>query len=135
MRNYELMRLILFEIRNAKSSSKNGFSLTELNNILKDTLNSREDLVCELKRLKSEGLIEGNMEFSGSDDNVIVEGNIKYLSENGIEFIRLIEQPDVWKICLTTLKNANIDLSYPFLKEICEEIVRRYVMSKIPNFD
>lgn len=135
MRNYELMRLILFEIRNAKSSSKNGFSLTELNNILKDTLNSREDLVCELKRLKSEGLIEGNMEFSGSDDNVVVKGNIKCLSENGIEFMRLIEQPDVWKICSTTLKNANIDLSYPFLKEICEEIVRRYVMSKIPNLD
>ena len=32
-----------------------------------------------------------------------------------------------------TLEGAGLDLSYPLLKKVCETIVERYVMSKIPE--
>lgn len=49
------------------------------------------------------------------------------------ELMRNIENLRVWSIVSKTLEAANLDLSYPLLKEVCDEIIRRYVMGKIPK--
>ena len=47
--------------------------------------------------------------------------------------MRNIENERVWMLVLQTLEVAGLDLSYPLLKEVTDEIVRRYVMGKIPK--
>lgn len=90
----------------------------------------RDHVVDELKRLQREGLIDGGFEFDGQ---MCLSGSVDGLTPIGEEFFRDIENGDVWKIILDTLEKAGVDLSYPLLKEVCEEIVRRYVASFIPN--
>ena len=60
-------------------------------------------------------------------------GTIDGLTDDGRSLLRDIESDDVWKICLDTLEGADVDLSYPLLKDVCETIVKRYVESFIPN--
>ncbi len=126
MRNYEAMREILFKV-----SMEREVALMDMKSLIKNDLNSREDIVQEIERLKDEGLIISDMQFDNS--GALNAGTIKGLTNEGVEFLRFIENPDVWEICAKTLNDAKVDLSYPFLKEVCEEIVKRYVMSKIPD--
>ena len=89
-------------------------------------------LETELERLARDGLIDGDVHFGhgfGERSACSVTG----LTDEGMAFYRLIENGDVWEIVLSTLKAANVDVSYPLLKEVCEEIVKRYVTSFIPD--
>ena len=84
----------------------------------------------EITRLGNEGLIQHNIVWEAYN---IANGKITGITETGREFLRNIENERVWLLIEQTLKEANLDLSYPLLNEVCEEIVRRYVMSKIPT--
>lgn len=83
----------------------------------------------ELYRLREEGLVESSVAFKPSYNNGIVKG----LTEEGAAFLRDIEDDRVWALMAKTLEDAGLDLSYPLLKKVCETIVERYVMSKIPE--
>ena len=83
----------------------------------------------ELSRLRREGLIESSMAFEPSYNN----GTVKGLTEEGEAFLRDIEDDRVWALACSTLEDAGLDLSYPLLKKVCETVVERYVMSKIPD--
>lgn len=83
----------------------------------------------ELYRLREEGLVESSMAFKPSYNN----GTAKGLTEEGAAFLRDIEDDRVWALMAKTLEDAGLDLSYPLLKKVCETIVERYVMSKIPE--
>lgn len=91
----------------------------------------RDSLVAELGRLRGEGLIGSTLEFDGG--GACLGGTVGGLTDEGEAFVRDIESDDVWAIIIRTLDAANVDLSYPLLKEVCEEIVRRYVTSLIPE--
>ena len=89
-------------------------------------------LEVELERLAREGLIDGDVYFArGFNERSAC--SVDGLTEEGMAFYKLIENDDVWEIVLSTLKAANVDVSYPLLKEVCEEIVKRYVTSFIPD--
>ena len=60
-------------------------------------------------------------------------GRVEGLTPDGRAFLRDIENERVWAIVCETLEAAGLDLSYPLLREVCEEVVRRYVMGKIPK--
>lgn len=83
----------------------------------------------ELSRLRQEGLIESSAECGPPYNIAIVEG----LTVEGAAFLRDIEDDRVWALMSKTLEDAGLDLSYPLLKKVCETIVERYVMSKIPE--
>ena len=75
-------------------------------------------------RFDCEGLLDADIfldDIFGKGRKCTVVG----LTSNGHEFYRLIENNDVWAIVLDTLKQAGVDISYPLLKEVCEEIVKR----------
>ena len=120
MRDYNLMRNMLVFI---------GRSDGELNLVdfrwFDDVLAVRG----ELSRLRQEGLVESNMEFEPSYNN----GTVKGLTGEGVAFLRDIEDDYAWALMAKTLEGAGLDLSYPLLKKVCETIVERYVMSKIPE--
>lgn len=84
----------------------------------------------EITRLNDEGLIQHNIVWEVCG---IANGKITGITEEGKEFLRNIENERVWLLIEQTLDAANLDLSYPLLKEVCEEIVRRYVMAKISS--
>ena len=69
------------------------------------------------------------MAFKPSYNN----GTVRGLTEEGAAFLRDIEDDRVWALMAKTLEDAGLDLSYPLLKKVCETIVERYVMSKIPE--
>lgn len=121
VRNYNLMRNILKKVNaSVKPLSFGDFQ----------SYGTSEDIRLELIRLKKEGLIEHNMTWScGSFDG----GEISAITENGIMFLRDIQNDTVWNIIEKTLEEADLDLSYPLLKDVCDEIVKRYVMGKIPS--
>ena len=121
MRNYELMRNILKKVaKENKALTLNDFS----------HYGSFEELHEELNRLKHEGLIEHNMTWTyGTFDG----GKVTAITEDGRAFYRNLENEKVWGLIQDTLKDADLDLSYPLLKEVCDEIVKRYVMGKIPK--
>lgn len=121
MRNYELMRNIL------KKVAKENRALT-LNDF--SHYGSFEELHEELNRLKHEGLIEHDMAWSY---DVFDGGEVSSITDAGLAFFRNIENDNVWFIVKKTLDDADLDLSYPLLKEVCDEIVKRYVMGKIPK--
>ena len=83
----------------------------------------------ELSRLQQEGLVDSSMAFKPSYNN----GTVRGLTEEGAAFLRDIEDDRVWALMAKTLEDAGLDLSYPLLKKVCETIVERYVMSKIPE--
>ena len=126
MRRYNTMRAVLLHIKDKSCLSFDDFSV-----LTHGSYDSREAIIEELKRLQYERLIDSSLEFDNS--NACLSGVVHGLTEDGESLVRLIEQSDVWKICIATLTQAEIDLSYPLLKEVCEEVVRRYVMSKIPT--
>ena len=84
----------------------------------------------ELARLKRDGLIDGAVEFA---NGMCVVCEVVGLTDEGVEFYKLIENDAAWSIIRETLKSADIDISYPLLKEVSEEIVKRYVVSFIPD--
>ena len=89
-----------------------------------------DKVIGELERLKRDGLLDGAAEFiNGMCLTCAVSG----LTEEGEAFYRLIENDHVRAIIVGTLKEADIDVPYPLLKEVCEEIVKRYVTSFIPD--
>lgn len=88
-------------------------------------------VVPELQRLIADGLVEGDVYEDRS--GVLLEFDIVGLTDEGRVFWKLIENESVWAIIRDTLRKADIDVSYPLLKEVCEEIVKRYVVSFIPN--
>ena len=121
MRDYELMRNILLAVVHAEKELqvRDFAQYGELNGIKE-----------ELERLKEEGLIKHNIVW---DSYGITLGTITGVTPKGKEFARNIENLRVWLIVSKTLEAANLDLSYPLLKEVCDEIIRRYVMGKIPK--
>lgn len=82
----------------------------------------------ELSRLREEGLIDSDMSFEPEFNG----GKVKGLTTEGRAFVRDIENDRVWELIRKTLEESGLDLSYPLLKKVCETIVERYVMSKIP---
>ncbi len=86
----------------------------------------------ELDRLTRDGLLDADVEFGGGF-GVCKRCSVRGLTDEGREFYKLVENKKVWGIILETLKEADIDISYPLLKEVCEEIVKRYVTSCIPE--
>lgn len=131
MRNYELMRNILLKVSKDCKGEAKCLPLSEIQEWLEGSFFSVKDAKTEVQRLTDEELIDSKIVYSSFSG--LKEGKIFGITPKGEEFLRLIEEPHVWEICSKTLKNAGIDLSYPFLKEVCEEIVKRYVMSKIPD--
>ena len=121
MRDYNLMRNMLVFI---------GRSDGELNLVDFQRFDSVSPVQGELFRLREEGLVESSMAFKPSYNN----GTVKGLTEEGTAFLRDIEDDKVWALMVKTLEDAGLDLSYPLLKKVCETIVERYVMSKIPDF-
>ena len=125
MRDYETMRHILAVTANAGydlaySDFKPGAGLDD------------GRLEAELTRLERDELIDADVNFTkkfGERSQCSVRG----LTVEGREFYNLIANDGVWAIILATLKKANVDISYPLLKEVCEEIVKRYVASFIPD--
>ena len=121
MRNYELMRSILCKAASLKEPLSIGVFLSHY-----EVAEIRE----EITRLNIEGLIQHSIVWEACE---MASGKITGITEEGRAFLRNIENERVWMLIEQTLKDANLDLSYPLLKEVCEEIVRRYVMSKIPS--
>ena len=121
MRNYQLMRSILKGVAHANKP----LDFYDFHGCGDD-----EDIQEELQRLKQEGLIEHNMSWSYGTFN---GGEVTAITEQGRAFFRNIENDKVWRLILKTLEEAELDLSYPLLNEVCEEVVKRYVMSKIPT--
>ena len=121
MRNYELMRYILCKAATLKEPLSIGVFLNNY---------EFEEIQEEITRLNDEGLIQHSIVWEACE---MASGKITGITEEGRAFLRNIENERVWMLIEQTLKDANLDLSYPLLKEVCEEIVRRYVMSKIPS--
>lgn len=121
-RNYRLMRRILVCIGNAKRP-------LEFEDLF--CFDERRQTRSELDRLSEEGLLVGGFRFGQAGE--YLGGTIDGLTDDGRSLLRDIESDDVWKICLDTLEGADVDLSYPLLKDVCETIVKRYVESFIPN--
>lgn len=119
MRDYNLMRNLLVFI---------GCSDSKLNLVDFQRFGDVSAVRSELSRLRQEGLVGSSMEFEPSYNN----GTVKGLTEEGTAFLRDIEDDKVWALMVKTLEDAGLDLSYPLLKKVCETIVERYVMSKIP---
>lgn len=86
----------------------------------------------ELERLTEDGLLDADIRF-GSGFGERSRCSVAGLTDEGRAFFRLIANDDVWAIVLGTLKAADVDVSYPLLKEVCEEIVKRHVASFIPK--
>lgn len=120
MRDYNLMRNMLVFIDRSDR---------ELNLVDFQQFDSVSPVQGELSRLRKEGLVESSMAFKPSYNN----GTVKGLTEEGAAFLRDIEDDRVWALMAKTLEDAGLDLSYPLLKKVCETIVERYVMSKIPE--
>lgn len=119
MRNYQVMRAILDVLRKATEPKEfNDFA----------GLGSHEEVCEELIRLSDEGLIK---EKITTKNYIGVE--ISGLTKEGNDFAREIENGKVFAIIYGVLKDADLDLSYPLLRDVCDEIVKRYVMSKIPD--
>ena len=121
-RNYTVMRELLAHISKARQ-------MLDLDDL--DWFEPRDRVRGELRRLKADGLIDGVVEFTPS--GVCRSCTVTGLTDEGREFWRLVENDAVWAIVRDTLKAADIDVPYPLLKEVCEEIVKRYVTSFIPE--
>ena len=122
MRDYEVMR----EVFNVIAEPTGRIAFSDFSRV-----QPNDFVEPELLRLISDGLIEGEIRYDrfGTCQTFHIEG----LTEEGAVFWRLIENDGVWAIICDTLRKADIDVSYPLLKEVCEEIVKRYVTSFIPS--
>ena len=126
MRHYDLMREILL-----KASSQRKQELSEMAGLIKHSFYSKHDLIAEVAQLSRDSLIFADIQIGAN--GVLLSGEIGGLTTEGIEFLKLVENSDVWEICSRTLKDAKVDLPYPILKELCEKILKRYVFGKIPS--
>ena len=122
MRDYETMRTLLLAARDATRP----LLFTELADA-----GPRRSVVDELGRLRDEGLIDSSVTFLPGD--VCEGGTLDGLTEPGKEFVRLVENPEVWRILSKVLRDAGLDLSYPLLRDVCETVVLRYVEGFIPG--
>lgn len=120
-RDYDLMRDILECI-----NERDSVSLATLGD-----LGKKESLVAEMRFIQAEGLTKSSFKFS--EDGRYLGGVANGLTTEGLEFLHLIQNQDVWDLVLKVLSQANVDIPYPLLKEVCEEIVKRYVVSFIPE--
>jgi hypothetical protein len=120
MRDYNLMRNMLVFI---------GCSDGDLNLVDFQRFGDVSAVRGELSRLRQDGIVDSTMEFEPSYNN----GAVKGLTVEGAAFLRDIEDDCAWALMAKTLEDAGLDLSYPLLKKVCETIVERYVMSKIPE--
>jgi hypothetical protein len=127
MRNYELMRLILItcyskgenlEFCNFASETSKGYKEKEA------------EFEKELNRLNDEGLLKHNMYWKYG---TLMGGVVKGLTPAGVEFARMISDTKVWTVCSKTLKKAELDISYPLIKKVCERIIENIVLSCIPD--
>lgn len=123
MRDYATMRGVLAIAARARGElCYNDFRPADQDDKLKE----------ELVRLTEDGLLDADVSFGdgfGECSRCAVSG----LTGEGREFYKLVENGEVWAIVYETLRKANVDVSYPLLKEVCGEIVRRYVTSFIPE--
>ncbi len=85
----------------------------------------------ELARLGRDGLIDDGIRFQGGDGCCL--GGEASITDEGREFFMLVENECVWQLVLRTLDAARVDVPYPLLRKVCEEIVTRYVSSFIPK--
>lgn len=122
MRDYDLMRRILLVARDAGGDVK----LTDLAGF-----GTCDEVASEVRRLAGEGLLEAAVETLPSGG--ILCGSVDRVTKAGEDFARLIESAEVWRIVSMTLERAGIDLSYPFLRDVCETVVKRYVERCIPD--
>lgn len=122
-RDYETMRAVLA----ASAGSTRPLRYGDLYSAVSD----EDALRTELARLGSDGLIENGIRFQGGNGCCL--GGEASITDEGASFFRLIENERVWSIVLLTLDAAAVDVPYPLLKEVCEEIVKRYVTSFIPE--
>ena len=122
MRDYIVMRDVLKRV--ATSKHELGF-----NDFI--GIQPRDEVSRELARLMRDELIAGAVVFdaTGACETCRIAG----LTDEGAEFYKLIENDKVWDLVFGTLRTAGVDISYPLLKEVCEEIVKRYVISHIPK--
>ena len=122
MRDYILMRKVMaLAVKHGADDGVKAFF----------DLGDAGDVESELARLSSDGLLQAEIESDCFDN--LVRCRVGGLTQEGREFYKLVENPDVWRIVHGTLEAAKVDVSYPLLKEVCEEIVRRYVTSFIPE--
>lgn len=122
-RDYETMRTVLAMASGSGHPLKYGD--------LYQTIRDEAALRPEIARLSRDGLIDSTVVYQDGD-GCCLGGEVSITGE-GREFFRLIENEGVWRLVLSTLESAGIDVSYPLLKEVCEEIVKRYVTSFIPD--
>ena len=121
-RSYAVMR----EVLSAAAKARRSLDFDDFMSI-----HQRNKVIHELKRLNKDGLLDAVIDFDAGGTCLVCAVN--GLTEEGAEFFKLIENDEVWNVIRETLKMADIDISYPLLKEVCEEIVKRYVVSFIPE--
>ena len=122
MRDYVLMRQILaIAVNHEESNGVDEFF----------ALGDSERVESELTRLSSESLLEADISYDAF--GTCLSFKVVGLTDEGRAFYRLVENKEVWRIVQGTLERADVDISYPLLKEVCEEIVKRYVTSFIPD--
>lgn len=122
-RDYDAMRAVLATAARGDRPSKYG----DLWSAVRD----ESVLRSELARLGRDGLLDNGIRFHGGGGCCL--GGEASITEEGREFLNLIENEGVWQLVLRTLTSAGVDVPYPLLKEVCEEIVKRYVSSFIPD--
>lgn len=122
-RDYDAMRAVLATAARGDRHYKYG----DLWSAVRD----ESVLRSELARLGRDGLLDNGIRFQGGDGCCL--GGEASITEEGREFLNLIENEGVWQLVLRTLTSAGVDVPYPLLKEVCEEIVKRYVSSFIPD--
>lgn len=123
MRDYTVMRNVL----SVAASTQRELFYSDFSGAGMD-----DELMGELLRLTRDGLLDADVSFGGGfgeHSRCRVSG----LTDEGRAFFNLIENGEVWGIISGTLAKAGVDISYPLLKEVCEEIVKRYVLSFIPD--
>jgi hypothetical protein len=123
-RDFNVMRRVLMTVAGSDEPVQYGaFMLIE----------DEDAVMSEIRRLDRDGLIETDIAFQNGTGYCM--GGRASITEEGREFLNFIENDRVWELMRTTLDAAGIDVPYPLLKEVCEEIVERYVASFIPDIE
>lgn len=122
-RDYDAMRAVLATVARGERPSRYG----DLWSAVRDEGAIRS----ELARLGRDGLLESGIRFQDGDGRCL--GGEATITDEGREFFNLIENDGVWQLVIRTLTSVRVDVPYPLLKEVFEEIVKRYVTSFIPD--
>lgn len=121
-RDYGTMRSVLAIVAGCRRPATYGSFLG---------ISDEVSLKQELARLEKDGLIDSTIRFQGGDGMCL--GGEATITDEGREFLHLIENDRAWELMRQALDAAGTDVPYPLLKDVCEEIVRRYVASFIPD--